>query len=58
MEKTRPQVLRQVQEYINTHDIYQVIWEHYDSSGAWVPLKTKRINITEVLNECLPKTKQ
>ena len=48
---TRHQVLWEVQQYINTHDIYYVLFEHYDEKRAWVPLQTRRINIAEALNE-------
>jgi len=46
---------QKIQKYIDENNIYQVEFEHYDYSekayGQWVPLKTKRVNIVEVLNE-------
>jgi hypothetical protein len=53
-DEIRLKVLNEVQAWIGTHDIYKVIWPYYDYSGLhaygeWVPLKTERINILEVL---------
>ena len=45
----RAKILHEVQQYVNTHDVYQVVFEHYDEQGRWIPLQTRRINIEEAL---------
>ena len=52
----RLKVLNEVQEWIDANDVYKVIWPYYDYEppheyGQWIPLKTERINILEVLGE-------
>ena len=37
---------KKIQRWIDTNDVYKVIWEHYDDCGNWIPLRTERINIT------------
>jgi hypothetical protein len=36
-----------IEKYIDENSIYQVIFEHYEGI-KWIPLQTKRINISEV----------
>lgn len=44
----RGQILAAIEEYCKDNDIYQVEFGHYEEIW-WVPLKTKRVNLVEVL---------
>ena len=39
---------RKLQDYIDNNNIYQVEFGHYEAI-VWIPLKTKRVNILEVM---------
>ena len=47
---------QKIQRYIDENNIYQVEFAHYDYSGDnpyywWIPLKTYRINLEEVMGK-------
>ena len=48
-DEIRLEERQKMQKYIDENNIYQVEFGHYDYSDKWVPLRTKRINILEVL---------
>ena len=50
-QQVRKDLIEALQKYIDANNIYQVIFKHYEDLYKWVPLQTKRINITEVLDE-------
>lgn len=49
---------QKIQGYIDENNIYQVEFGYYDYAergyGQWIPLKTHRINIMEVLDNGVP----
>lgn len=54
-QRLRLQVLQEVQDYIDAHNIYRLTWPYYDYSNPnpyywWHPLKWEKINIVEALN--------
>ncbi len=51
VQQVRKAFAEEIQKYIDENNIYQVIFGHYEDLYKWVPLQTKRINITEVLDE-------
>lgn len=52
-ESVRNKVLKEVQEYIDNNNIYQVEFGHYEPplGYKWIPLTTHRINLEEALND-------
>ena len=44
---------RKIQKYINENNIYQVEFGHYEPPlmMKWIPLKTNRINLEEVIGK-------
>jgi hypothetical protein len=38
-----------IQKYIGTNNVYQVEFGHYENLIQWVPMRIKRVNISEIL---------
>ena len=50
-EEIRLDERKRIQQYIDGNNIYQVEFDHYEPPLGikWIPLKTHRINLEEVL---------